>query len=148
MKIAVTKKEYKLLLDMLTIADWVMHSHCVPGDERYKAHDAFKHKMYSYYKEMAAEDSISHSKSDGEYYTEDAYMEYIFETFMEPFEQDTFWDELIHKLGERDALEKHGESSLREMEGILRLRAIEEAKSRYEKEFDESGLKNLKIISD
>ena len=38
MKIHFTKKEYRLLLDMLYIADWVMNSHQLINERSHKEH--------------------------------------------------------------------------------------------------------------
>ncbi|HLB41892.1 MAG TPA: hypothetical protein VJN02_03390 [Gammaproteobacteria bacterium] len=55
MKINITKKEYRLLLEMLYLADWTMNSQSV--ERRYKEHEELKKKIFPLYKEMGSEES-------------------------------------------------------------------------------------------
>ena len=55
MKINITKKEYRLLLEMLYLADWMMNSQSV--ERRYKEHEELKKKIFPLYKEMGSEES-------------------------------------------------------------------------------------------
>lgn len=148
MKINITKKEYGFLLDMLGIADWVIHSHTLPGEVRHEGHEALKNKLYTYASSMDAEDKIKHSKRFDEYFAVDEYIEHLQEKFIGPFEESTFWDELINRLGERDALNQHGVEKLKKIEPIQRITKIEDAKEKYADEFEKCGIKHLKISKD
>lgn len=64
------------------------------------------------------------------------------------YNDNTFWDQLIYRMADRDYVRKHGEDSLEELyteQGIERERPLVE---RYEKEFNEHGLDRLEVRRD
>lgn len=148
MKINITKKEYACLLDMLGLADWVMHSHAVSDDERHQEHEALKRKLYAYASSMDAEDKIEHSKRFDDYFERDEYMDELHEKFINSFEESTFWDELIDRLGKQDAIRQYGTEKLNKMDPMERITKIEDAKEKYADEFEKNGTKHLKISKD
>ena len=145
MKIHFSKKEYRLLLDMLGVADWIMNSHIVPPDEGHKAHDELKSKLMSHYKEMGAEDIIEHDEQLNGYYELNAYEEYLHDKFIDPYDDETFWEELIDRLSERDLVSKIGEEALCNMDAMKRMKHLGEISDFYAQEFEEHGLSHLHI---
>lgn len=143
MKINITKKEYRLLIEMLYLADWMMHAHCV--DRPYKEHEAFKKKILSLYKEMDAEDIIEYSKKLDGYYEVNEYDEYIQEKFIIHYDNETFWDELIDRLAERDILKEIGLEKYKAMEGIERITLFDEKRNHYAIEFEKYGMERVRI---
>ncbi|MFO7733930.1 MAG: hypothetical protein R6X21_09810 [Candidatus Aminicenantes bacterium] len=64
------------------------------------------------------------------------------------YNDNTFWDQLIYRMADRDYVRKYGEDSLEELyteQGIERERPLVE---RYEKEFNEHGLDRLEVRRD
>jgi len=147
MKINITKKEYRVLLDMLTIADWIMHAHAIGKEEHHLEHEALKDKLLSYYKEMGAEDRIESSQELDGYYETNDYEEYVQDKFIQPYEDEFFWDELIDRLGERDAINTVGIEQFSKMDFVERMRKLDEMKERYANEFEEQGLDNLQLVN-
>ncbi|HLB42367.1 MAG TPA: hypothetical protein VJN02_05890 [Gammaproteobacteria bacterium] len=143
MKINITKKEYRLLLEMLYLADWMMNSQSV--ERRYKEHEELKKKIFSLYKEMGSEDIIEYSKKLDGYYEVPEYDEYMQEKFITPYDEETFWDELIDRLAVRDIIADLGVEKYRAMEGIERITKVEEVRERYANEFETHGLEHVKI---
>jgi hypothetical protein len=145
MKINITKKEYSLLIDMLCIANWVMHAHAMNEDQHSIAHEIFIKKMMSFHDEMDANDKIMFSNELDDYFETGEYEEYIHEKFIEPYEDELFWDELIERLAERDLINEVGEKQLVGMDFVEKMTRLEAIKELYQDEFSENGLKNLKI---
>lgn len=143
MKINITKKEYRLLVEMLYLADWMMHSHSI--ERPYQEHEMLKNKLLSFYKEMDAEDIIEQSKQSDDYYEVNEFDEYIHEKFIDPYDTETFWDELIDRLAMRDLINEIGIEKYKSMEGMERITRSEEVRERYANEFEHNGLKNVKI---
>jgi|688.fasta_scaffold290548_1 hypothetical protein len=146
MKIHFTKKEYRLLLDMLYIADWVMHSHQLISERGHKEHEALYDKIKSYYREMEAEDIIEYSKETDSYYETREYEEKTLEEFITPYDEDIFWEELVDRLAKRDVFRKIGIEKYNKMELIERIKTMSEAAEQYENEFEEHGLDRVKIM--
>jgi hypothetical protein len=143
MKINITKKEYRVLVEMLYLADWMMHSHAIGETQHHHEHEALRKKILSHYKEMQAEDIIEFSEELDNFYENSDYDEHIHEKFIEPYDDQTFWDELIDGLAERDLVNDIGIEQFRSMEGIERVMKVEEVKERYANEFEQHGLKHV-----
>lgn len=112
MKLQLTKKEYKALLDMLHVADWVLHSRMIQPEDGSAPHKAVMKKILSYSSEMDVSDLVSYDQADDAYYETRAYEEFLLEMFIEPYDQETFWKELADHLVQRDALREFGEEKL------------------------------------
>lgn len=65
MKINFTKKEYRQLLDLVFIGDWVTSE---PLDKDTSPYDALREKIYSYAKEMDCEHLIEYDKNTDQHF--------------------------------------------------------------------------------
>ena len=131
MKINFTKDEYRLLLDMIYLADWMIHSHN-EGDELNLEYKALRKKLLSHYKEMNSEDRIEYVDEDDEYYEFSNYDDEIHSKFIHDYDEKTFWDELTSRLSQRDAKDFKKQCAL---------------EYSYSEEFEKNGLSNLKVVS-
>jgi len=146
MKIHLTKNEYRLLLEMLSMAEWVMHSHQIESNEKCKQHDLVIQKLLSYYKDFKCEDLVEHDKSDNQYYqTSMDDDESPVNDLIKEFETEVFWEELTRRLARRDLIEKHGRKEVAEMEQMERFEAILKESEKYHEEFEKAGIDKLKI---
>jgi hypothetical protein len=147
MKINFTKKEYRLLLDMMYLSDWMINSHSIPPEIASSAHKEFKNKIYSFCKEMDAEDLIEYVEKHNEYYETRKFDDIISDKFIEPYNNDIFWEELTDRLAERDLINELGIDKMSTLDGIERITLLERKKEKYINEFEENGLENLEINS-
>jgi hypothetical protein len=145
MKIEITKPEYRDLLDLLYIAEWVLIAHKTGDDPRTKPYDKLIQKFYSHAKEAGYDRLVEHDPLTRDHYTTREFEEASKATvFIDEFVDDSFWDELIIRLAERDAAHQAGGY---EQLGLLNpadkhaLQApIEE---RYSEEFNGHGLDHV-----
>ena len=92
MKIEFTREEYKCLLDMLYIAEWILNAHKVEDDPETKAYGELEQKVYSYAKEMGFENLIEYAADHKKYYPTREYEEMGTPMeFIDEFENETFW---------------------------------------------------------
>lgn len=145
MKINISKKEYRLLLEMLYLSDWMMHSHLVDPEGTHHEHEALRKKLLSYFKEMQAEDIIEYAKESDAYYEANEFDNYIHEKFISSYDEATFWDELMDRLAVRDVIKDIGIEQYQSMEGLDRITKLEAARERYANEFEQHGLEHVKI---
>jgi hypothetical protein len=134
MKINLTKKEYRLLLEVLYLSDWMMHSHLC--EKQHIEHENLRKKLLSYYKEMGAEDIIEPANE---------FDDYMHHKFINLYDENTFWDELTDRLAMRDIIKKIGVEQYQALEGIERVTKVEEMRDRYVNEFEQHGLENIKL---
>lgn len=65
MKIHFTKKEYRQLLELIYLGDWLASAHSETDESPY---EAIREKIYSYAKAFHCEDWIEYDKSLGRHY--------------------------------------------------------------------------------
>jgi hypothetical protein len=103
MKINFTRKEYAALVEMVLLADWVIHAHEVELTDESKPYVALRKKVLSHHREMGMEDAFQYAPGDDEYYETVDYEESSAHmAFIEAYEERSFWDTLAHKLAQRD----------------------------------------------
>lgn len=145
MKIEFTKKEYRQLLDMVEIAEWVLNSHSTgPSDETKEYSDIYQ-KILSYAKDMGYENLITYDKDLDGYFATAEYEESEHMRYIEEFEDDVFWEALPHRLAVRDLVKQFGEKEYAEMEFEERVSKILELEAIYNKEIEENGIDNLRF---
>jgi hypothetical protein len=128
---------------MISIADWVMNAHHVGLVESNVEHKLLCKKLLSFSKSMQADDIIEYAKDMNQYYQTYDHEEMLHDKYIEPYDDEVFWDELIDRLSEQDFVKEFGIERIREMSKdeimILRMR-IEE---KYGFEFEKHGLENV-----
>lgn len=145
MKILFSEKEYRLLLDMLYLSDWVMNSNLADPEAHNQEHSALRKKILSYYKEMGADDIIEYVADDDEYYELRDHDDELHTKFIDPYEDEVFWDELSDRLAERDLIRKIGVEKFEAMDGFDRVAKTEAIRERYLQEFEHHGLERIQI---
>jgi len=147
MKIDFTGKEYRCLLDILIIADWVMNAHKVKDDPRTEAYRNLEQKIFAYAKDEGLENLIEYAPESKRYFPTREYDEDDqTRAFIEEFENDTFWTELIDRLVERDLITQvGGPENLSKLSFENRIEKTIPLEGKYATEFETNGLDNLKI---
>ena len=98
MQIDLTNKEYRRLLDLVYIGNWVLNS--IRGDDRFQDYDHVESKLFSYCKQQGMEQLIDHW--NGAVVPSQAYAEGgIHEAIMD-YEDAIFFDILAEELARRD----------------------------------------------
>ena len=142
MKINFTKNEYRQLVTMIEIADWVMNAHDSEEREDTKEYRILRNKILAFADEMGMKGC--YEKEGDTYYETLEYEENSEQSlFIEAFEEDSFWEQLISKLVSRDYNLHYGEEENTDLE--TRTKRIIEIRNRYEQEIDQFGLINFVI---
>ena len=116
MKINFTKNEYRFLLDMVEMAEWVLNSRKTDSSDEVKEYSEVYQKILSHAKEMGFENLITYDENLDGYYATAEYEESEHMRYIEEFEDDVFWEALPHRLAVRDLVEQFGEKGYTEME--------------------------------
>jgi hypothetical protein len=141
MKINFTKKEYQLLVTLMEVADWVLTANDDEERQETKPYIDIRKKILSHFKEMGMEDC--YQEHGGEYYETFEYEQTAQSTqFIERYNEDFFWEELINKLAERDFYQKYDDQEIDMETQITEITAFEEI---YMNEINKNGLKNLMV---
>jgi len=146
MKIHFTKKEYRLLLDMIYISEWIMNSRTIDENEMSKPYGELEQKILSYARECGYENLITYAKEFKKYYPTAEYeLDEKVMSFIDEFEEESFWEKLSSRLAQRDLIQKIGRLKFQEMEPIDRMTEEDEIAEKYNEEFIENGVNNLII---
>jgi hypothetical protein len=147
MKINFTKKEYQTLVEMLLAADWVITGHEDEEREETKPYRELRKKVLSHHEEMGMAEAFAYSEQEDEYFETAAYEASApHMRFIEEYTEQVFWEELASRLAARDLAAEETlvvEGARSEEERLTRLFEVNE---RYEEEFSENGLANLRLV--
>ena len=147
MKIDLTRKEYRDLLDVFSIADWVLNAHKVDADPRTARYKNLEQKFFALAKQMNYENLVEYALEHSTYFPTREYDETSSaQAFIAEYDNDTFWDELTDRLAERDLARQLGGydriPALSKEEMFKRLGQLEDY---YGDEFARNGLENLQL---
>lgn len=149
MKIDLTENEYRLLLDFVFMASWMIDSHHPDGRDDVEEYDMLLQKLYSFAAEMGCGDLVDADTKTNEYSPTRHYEETTraFD-FIEEYDGDAFWDALISRLAERDVYEQI-EEDRRDSIGIEEFwQRSEPIENAYFEEFRQHALDRLRVVDD
>jgi hypothetical protein len=140
--ITFTKEEVGTLLKLLYSGSLIF----VPkDDEEDKALDSLIQKVLLSTKMAKAFRGIEFNQSTNEYELTEA-AEKKFGDDFDDFVEETFWQELLFRLGQRDIIKEIGEKEYRKLSEEEAEEKHEIAEEKYREEFDLNGIKNLEIM--
>ncbi len=144
MNIACTKEEFKQLLD-LVYAGSVMINGMRSKEERVLPYFDMEQKIFAMAEGFQYEHLIAYNEEYKEYMPTETYEEDGINEYIDAYDTKVFWEELVMRLARRDALNYAGDvdqnvskQKLNEMQMQL--------EEKYEEEFEENGLMNLKVV--
>ena len=147
MKVTITKKEYRVLLDMLEVADWVLRSYKVEDDPETAEYLALEQKFLALAKDMEAGNLVDFDAETGNYQTSDVFEEQSrMMEFIDEYNNDVFWDELAERLALRDLVRAEGEERIRAMDFDERSEKVETLRGAYLDEFHANGITRLGLL--
>uniref|UniRef100_UPI0032176072 hypothetical protein n=1 Tax=uncultured Draconibacterium sp. TaxID=1573823 RepID=UPI0032176072 len=139
--ISFTKAQYKTLLKLIYLGEWVHESH---QDAESKDVVEVEQLIFSKTKEAGTEKMIEYAPDMKKYFpTRD--MEEIIHLLVDEYDEYTFWEELAHTLAERDFFNKYGEDLIVQMSTEKRFSLIQKEVEKYQREFELNGIENLVI---
>ena len=146
MQIKFTKNELEKLLELLSIADWVLTSMDVEEDERKDDYLKLLQKLYheAYENGLTKEIEYDEEAKDS-FLSEDWEEETQVRDFIEEYEDASFWEELTFRLADRDIDRKMNGKPPKNFEEHVAM--FTKIQSKYEEEFEKNRLENLELIS-
>jgi len=133
MFIDLTEKEFRRLLDMVYIGNWVLNS--CREDDRFEDYDDLEEKLFSLCREHGMDALVQ--RWEGHDYPSQAFAEGGIHEAIADYEDAVFYDILAEELARRDMVEEH-----------ISQYDAEELSSRMEEYFDEfekHGIDNVKV---
>lgn len=145
MKINFTKDEYRHLLDLVYLGDWVMTADDVGKNVKKKHHEEITQKIYSYAKDFGCEDLIEFNAEFDKYNETRDFEESEVSQCLAEFEENCFWETLISRLAERDFLKELPPGGLNALSLKEKFTEIQKHEDKWADEFSKFGIDHLKI---
>lgn len=132
MRIEFTKEQFKSLLDLAYLGNWMVNSHRT--DDLIEKYDELQTYLFQHCPRFEMEELLE-SLEDG--YPSQTYEEEISE-FIDEYDDETLWEGLAMNLATKKVAEEKVESE-------NALEKIFEYESEYLEEFEANGLKNISV---
>lgn len=148
MNIEISTEEYRDLLDVLHIADAVIHGHRREEDAGTARHRALIQKLYALAGSAGFDRLVRRNESTGRYVpTVDFEQGTLAHAVIDKFGEHLFWDQLIGRLTFRDAAEMAGGVEFfNALNDTDRQRLEDSIRQKYIQEFTTNGVANLTVI--
>lgn len=145
MKILFTKSEYRTLLDMVYMAEWMLTAYDDPENPEKEQYAHLAQKIYSHAKEMGWESLVRASAAENTYAPTREYEEGGVHDLIEAYDAEAFWDQLVDRMTERDVAARLDPKDLDRLSDQEYDELAAPLADAYEREFDNHGLDRLKI---
>ncbi len=147
MQIELTKDEYRQLVDILYLADWMLTARKVGDDPRVAGYHQLVQKLYARTQEMGLSHLIEYAEEFEQYFpTRDFEADTTIHEFINEYDDETFWDELTRRLAERDLLAQvGGREKLQKLSMEERIRKLGQSEEHYAAEFARHGIDHLRL---
>src|SRR5574337_1738085 len=111
MNIPFTPEQYRTLLVMTYLGTWMVNAHKIAPD---KTFDELAKYIYSFAESFGIKGLVELTPDDGKCYPTREFDD-LAEEYMFDYDNETFWDELIDRLADRDFVAKYGEKAIEKM---------------------------------
>lgn len=146
MNISLTQEEYKTLLEVLDLTDWVLHAYKTDLPPETQKYRDLEQKVFSYAERFKAGNLVAYDETFQQYFPTKEFEDHTLAMdLVEDFEDETFWAQLIERLTERDLTRQVGEGKLLEMSPEERQKKELPLYGMYSAEFEINGLDNITI---
>ena len=146
MKINITNREYRTLVQALELASWVLHAHAEEERKDTKHFRELEQKILSFARDFGMGNEISYDPKLEEYLPTRQFEESVL-GYIDAYNEDTFWEELIERLVKRDLLRQEGREGFEGLSFDERFQKEDPIRLKYENEFEHHGIERLSVRS-
>jgi hypothetical protein len=147
MKVNITNKEYRTLLTMLEIAQWVNEAYNTETDGESGPYWEVQQRFLALAKDFGCGHLVEQHGPQGHHYPTDEFDEsdpHL--AILDQYSEDAFWETLEARLVRRDMVRLHGLERVQAMEPLERMKGEDPFREHYAREFEENGIERLEIV--
>ncbi|RWZ55273.1 hypothetical protein EQV77_11550 [Halobacillus fulvus] len=100
-----SEKQYEKLVEAVYLGTWMVNSTRMELDEEF---EDVREVVLSQYKEAGLEGKVIHQEEMGVYDLDVDYESKLLDTYVEEYDEFSFWDKLVEKLAEKEMVERYG----------------------------------------
>ncbi len=145
MKINFTNKEFRTLLDLIYLGNWVINANEIEPEKNLNKHEELVQKIYSHAKDFNFENLVEYNNEFKEYIETAEFEDSEVSEYLEEYEEQNFWETLISRLAERDFLLEIPRGSLNDLSLEEKFIKIQKHEDKWTEEFSKFGIDNLEI---
>ena len=147
MKINITKKQYKNMLVLVYLGEFMANGWKVPGSDEWDTSlDGTAQYIYSFADQFGFGDLVEYDKERDTYYpTRQLDEDPLVREAIEGYDEDCFWQELFHRLSRRDFRRDYSDEQIKDMEMGEYFSAEEPYREKWGEEIDTHGINRLEI---
>ena len=141
-QINLTKEQYKTLVEMVYLGHWMANA---IRPKTIKKYDDMEQLIFSFTKQAGLQDCVDYDNTMKMFFTLAEFEETVVLPLKEEYDDYTFWDELAHRLADRDILIQFSENGLARMPREEMNKVRDALIAKYEDESVEHGIERLQI---
>jgi hypothetical protein len=148
--IELTSDQYLALLKAVYLGNWMANAHRdgSPQDPLVKEYESVEDCLFSFAPQFGLKKFVSHEKGDGTHFypTNDFLEKTAVHKLHDEYDEETFWDELCSRMGERDFYRKYPMGEMRNMNDEEQFLKLQECVIAWEEETEKHGIERLDIL--
>jgi len=141
-QISLTKEQYKTLVELVDLGQWMANA---TRTKRIKKYDEMEQLVFSFTKQAGLQECVDYDDEMKMYFLLREFEESTIFPLKEEYDDYTFWEELAHRLADRDMLKQFGEKELAGMPRDEMNKVRDALIGKYENESVEHGIDRLEI---
>lgn len=148
MKIEFTKEQFENLIKLVYLGNWMANANRT-GD-KIKKYENLEDYVFSFAKDFGLDEYVDdEDAAKGKFFPTRFFEEETdVDEIRDEYEDDTFWNELPDRLGERDFFKKYSQEEREKMTQKERFLKMQECVIKWEEEFEENGIERLGMKED
>lgn len=144
-----SKEQFLALLKIVYLGNWVANAQRgdVPTNPRLKVYESIENYIFSYAKSFGLAEYVDDELAEnGQYFPTRMFEESqdIFE-LIDEYDDNTFWDELVERLADRDFEKHYTESEIQKMTNGERMNKLYTFIDKWAEEIYQNSLDNLDL---
>jgi len=143
--ITLTRKQFIALLKAVYLGNWMANAYRT--EDKRNDYESIEDYIFSLTAQFGFEKYVDHEDSDGDRYYPTNFFEETTDVHKlhEEYDEETLWDELAERLGERDFMEKYTKDEIVKMPRDERFTKLSKCIDVYNEEFEKLGLQRIRI---
>ena len=148
-KIEFTKEQFKALLKLVYLGNWLANAQRDGSNENpnLEEYEAIENYIFSFAKQFGLSEYVDDEEAaKGKFYPTRFFEEETdVQKLIEEYDEETFWDELIDHLGDRDFYRHYSKDEIKKMTQEKRFEKLCGFIDKWADEINEHGIERLKI---
>src|SRR3989344_1830579 len=151
-KIEFTKEQFKALLKLVYLGNWLANAQRDGSNENpnLEEYEAIENYIFSFAKQFGLSEYVDDEEAaKGKFYPTRVFEEETdIQKLIEEYDEEIFWDELIDRMGDRDFFRHYSKVEIQKMTQDERFKNLYEFIDKWADEINKHGIERIKIAND